>query len=245
MRLLGLDFETTGLDTAQARIIEMGACLWEVETKRPLVTVGVFLHGPDYPSLPEDIVRITGITDEILGEFGTDAKHNLQWLESFCQKHGVDYIVAHNGENFDKPLLLAELTRHGLEAPTLRTLPWIDTRADIPFPTEPDSRRLKHMAADHGFLNPFAHRAVFDVLTMLRVLSHYDLAAVLAYQATPFVTVRAIVDYNDRQLAKDRRYSWEKIGDKTYPRCWVRRIKQDQVEKEKATCPFKVVVLDS
>lgn len=253
MRLLGLDFETTGLDTVKDRITEMGACLWDVELKRPLTTVGVFMHEKEFPKLSPEIVRLTGLTDEILEEFGTLPKANLEWLERFCEKHKVDYIVAHNGENFDKPFLFAELSRHSVAGACLRALPWIDTRTDIPFPTEPDSRRLRHLALDCGFINPFEHRAVFDVLTMLKVLSHYDIQEVLAYQKIPFVTVRAMVPapWNDGGVGKDKakaqRYSWERLGDLVYPKWWVKRVKENQLEAERAACTklgLEIVVVD-
>jgi len=244
MRLLGLDFETTGLDTNKDHITEMGLAIWDVPMKRPLVTLGMFFWNENYAPLTDEIIKLTGLTDGILQEFGTCPKKNLEWLEGFVSKHKIDYVVAHNGENFDKPFLYSCLTRLGVEAPTLRGLPWIDTRTDIPFPTEPDSRRLRHLALDCGFINPFEHRAVFDVLTMMKVLSHYDIQQVLACQKIPFKTVRAMVGYEDRQLAKEQRYSWEKLGDKTYPKCWVKRIKEDKLEAERKACKFPVVVIE-
>ncbi len=236
MRILGLDLETTGLDTSTARITELGVALWDVPTKRPLVTVGVFLHDSTYPPQSADIIRLTGITDEMLLEFGTEPAANLRWLDGFCEKHQVKYICAHNGENFDKPLLLSELARNKLEAGYLKKLPWIDSRTDIPFASEPDSRRLNHLALDAGFINPFQHRAVFDVLTMLRILSNYDINHILEYQAIPFATCRAVVGYEDREKAKIQRFSWEKIGEKTYPKSWVKRIKLNLLDAEIAKC---------
>lgn len=239
MRLLGLDFETTGLDTSKDRIVEIGAALWDVEAKRPLTTLGVFCHEPTSEISKESLEmmdRICGITLPVLQEFGTPVKGNLAWLDGFCSKHKVDYIVAHNGENYDKPLLMAELARHGVDAPCLRMLPWIDTRTDIPFASEPDSRKLKHLAGDHGFINPFAHRAVFDVLTMLRILSNYDIQQVLEFQKIPFMVVRAVVSYEQRDLAKARRYSWEKIGEKSYPKMWVKLVKENKCVDEVAEC---------
>jgi DNA polymerase-3 subunit epsilon len=244
MRLLGLDFETTGLDTSKDRITEMGAVVWDVDTKRPLTTLGFFLHDETYPPLSEEIIKITGLTDEILKEFGTPPAANLKWLDSYCKTHKIDYIVAHNGENYDRPLLYAELGRHNIAGECLRALPWIDTRTDIPFASEPDSRKLRHLALDCGFLNPIEHRAIFDVLTMLRVLSHYDLNAVLEYQKIPFITVRAIVSYDDRELAKKQRFSWEKIGDKTYPKWWVKKIKANKFDEEKKACTFPIVTVE-
>jgi DNA polymerase-3 subunit epsilon len=198
--------------------------------------LGLFFWDNSYPCLSDQIIQLTGLTDDILKEFGTPPAPNLEWLDEFVEKHHVDYIVAHNGENFDKPLLYAELSRNGVAGDRLRRLPWIDTRTDIPFPTEPDSRRLRHLALDCGFINPFEHRAIFDVLTMLRVLGHYPIQDVLEYQKIPFTTVRALVSYQDREQAKSQRYSWEKIGDKTFPKMWVKRIKLNLLDKEKEAC---------
>lgn len=247
MRVLGLDFETTGLDTAKDRITEMGYVLWDVESKRPLTTIGVFCHDSSYPSLSDEIVKLTGITDDMLKEFGTDIGDNLDFLDRFCTEHRVDYLVAHNAENFDKPLLMSELARSGIQTRSLRTLPWIDTRTDIPFAKEPDSRRLHHLALDCGFINPFAHRAIFDVLTMLRILSNYDISAVLEYQRIPFATCRAVVSYADKDKAKALRFSWEKIGEQVWPKQWVKRIKlnllDDEIAKGKQA-GFDIICLD-
>lgn len=236
MRVLGIDLETTGFDTARDRITELGAVLWDTDTKSPLLIHGDYLHDASYPKQSDEVIRVTGITDAHLEEFGHVPARELEWLDQLCVAHRVDYLVGHNCTNFDAPLLFAELTRHDVSARCLRELPWIDTRTDLPFVTEPDSRKLKHLAGDHGFLNPFSHRAVFDVLTMLRVMSHYPMDQILEYQKIPFITVRALVSFEDKQLAKDQRYSWEKIGEKTYPKSWVKRIKIDKLEQEKLAC---------
>lgn len=248
MRLLGLDFETTGLDTGNDRITEIGMVLWDGEKHRPLLQSSIFVYDPGIEErlTPETVLmmeRVCGLTPQILKEFGVPAPLALSIVASMCEIHKPEYIVAHNGENYDRPLLMAELARHGTASDFLRSLPWIDTRVDIPFEHEPDSRKLKHMALDVGFINPFPHRAVSDVLTMLKILSCYDLEKVIAYSKIPFVTVRAMVDYKDRELAKARRFSWEKLGDKVFPKQWIKKIKLDQLEKERAECSFTLVQL--
>lgn len=236
MRVLGFDLETSGLDTAKDRIIEVGFCLWDVPTKRPLVLVDTFLHDSSYPPVPEIITKITGITQETLEEFGSSPKSNFETLEAFCAKHKPDYLVGHNLVNFDAPFLYAELTRNGVEAPCLRSLPLLDTRTDIPFADEPDSRKLKHLALDIGVINPFPHRAISDVLTMMLVLSHYDIQEVLKFQKIPFVLLRAIVSFADKDLAKARRFQWEKIGERVVPKCWIKLVKANVVDQEISEC---------
>lgn len=238
MRLLGIDLETTGLDTANDRIIEVGAVLWDALLNKPIMTFGAFIKSGK--NISKEASDVNGITDEMVEEFGTSPLEMLMYLSSLAKTHKVDYLVAHNAENFDKPMLLAELKRHVTVPTHLATLPWIDTRTDIPFKSEPASRKLNHLAADHGFINPFQHRALFDVLTMLRVLATYDIREVLAYQSIPFVTLQAVVSYDDRQLAKDARYSWEAIGDKRYPKMWVKRVKLNMLELEKSKVKFEV-----
>ena len=64
-RLLGLDVETTGFDTANDRIVEMGFALWDVETKRPLVTVGTFYYEPSLEEkfTPETVAMMARVTE--------------------------------------------------------------------------------------------------------------------------------------------------------------------------------------
>ncbi len=237
MRLLGLDFESTGLDTGNDRIVEVGAVIWE--DNKPLGMFSAFVHDETFPEMSAEVTAINGITTEMLKEFGAPPSPVYHTLSNYCVKHKVDYIVAHNGENFDKPFLFAELSRLGGEF-AIKQLPWIDTRTDLPHLVEPSSRRLIHMAADLGFVNPFPHRAVFDVLTMLRILSNYGIDEVLAYQAIPFITVRGLVSYEDRQLAKDQRFSWEQLGDKKFVKMWVKRIKKNRFEAEQLNCKFPI-----
>jgi DNA polymerase-3 subunit epsilon len=223
--------------------MEVGAVVWDCDNHIPL-SIHSYLVKEDYLfPIPAEIKKLTGIYDGMLQEFGRPLEKVLTRVHEVIEKHGVSFIVAHNGENYDKPLLVSELARLHKPLPLYMGTPWLDTR-DLPFKSEPDSKRLKHLALDHGFINPFAHRAVFDVLTMLRVLSNFDMAEVVEHSKIPYITVRAMVSYDERDKAKAQRYSWEKIGDKNYPKCWVKRIKENQFEMEKAKCDFQTVRIE-
>lgn len=250
MKLLGYDLETTGLESANDRITELGYVLWDSDKNCPIQVEQRFLiddgirERMQKPETAEMCERVSGITLDMLEKYGVEPRPALLELENFCLEYGVDYLVAHNGSNFDQLFIQAELNRHSIQGENLRRLPLIDTRTDLPFQVEPDSRKLKHLALDCGFINPFPHRAVFDTMTMLKVLSHYPLSDVIEYSKIPFITVRAVVSYENRELAKAQRFSWEKLGEKTYPKLWVKRIKQNQLQKEIAACKFEVVVID-
>ena len=120
-------------------------------------------------------------------------------------------------------------------------LPWIDTRVDLPHKFEPESHKLKHLATDYGFINPFPHRALTDCLTMLKICSNFTFEEILEYRSIPWVVIRADVSYNDRQLAKDARFSWEKLGEKNYPKCWVKKIKINKLEELRKAYTFPIV----
>lgn len=243
MRVLGIDFETTGLDPKKDYILEVGGALFDCAEKKPLYTLQYYLHHENYPTITEEITKLTGITDSLCKEFKTDPFEFFQALEAFCIKHNVDFLCAHNARDFDKPFMLMHLQRMKIEAPKLKSLEWIDTRYDLP--VEFESRKLKYLAADHGFISPFQHRAVFDTLTMMRILSEYDISEVVRLSREPWCTVKALVGYEDKEKAKEKKYLWEKCGTRTYPKAWVKRLRQCDLEAERTNCPFEVVVLDN
>ena len=100
------------------------------------------------------------------------------------------------------------------------------------------SASLKYLCADHGFLYE-AHRAVSDVLAMLRLVAMYDIDAVIKRSQIPNVEVRAVVDYSERLLAKERSYYWF-----SELKQWRKPLKLDEVEREKSEAPFSVVLCE-
>jgi len=238
--VLGLDFETTGFDLINDRIIEVGAVLWDTDTSQVVHGYGEFIHHDGVTALTPEISKITGISSvEILRKFGVGEHVGLSKLCSYFERSEAKAIVAHNGNLFDKPMLARALERLRIGSSIISSQ-WIDTRTDLPFKDQPDSMKLKYMAADLGFLNPFPHRAQYDVLTMLKLLSNFNIDEVLELSKVPMITIYARVDYEDRQKAKDRKFSWEKIGDKVYPKKWVKLIRETSFEKEKNEAPFKI-----
>jgi DNA polymerase-3 subunit epsilon len=241
MLLVGLDLETNGTDLVNGEITEIGAVLWDTCAQMPLEIFSQMIWHEAQPPLSPDIEFLTGLTTDMLRTHGVPPQIALGELEAFVTQHEVEAIVAHNGTEFDRPFLESFSRRFGVP---LTAKHWIDTMMDVPYPAHITTRKLTHLAAEHGFLNPFAHRAVFDVLTDLHVLSHYDAAMVLASSKEPNVKIVAetTVPWKDGGQstgeAKARGFRWN--GD---TKQWVKTVKANRVQTEIEGAPFKVHVV--
>jgi DNA polymerase III subunit epsilon len=233
MRILGIDFETTGLSPTEDRITEVGAVLYDWETHTPLQMLSRMVN-PERP-IPEEITKLTGINDAMVAEFGMDERSALLDIQSLAES--ADYVMAHNGTTFDKLFFDAMAARQRLVI-TKKT--WLDTKTDIRYPDHISTRVLKHLACEHGILNPFSHRAVFDVLTMLHVASRYPVESIISRAAEPTLFVQALVSFEEKDKAKTRGYLW------SAPRkIWWRSFKESDFAAEIEVCGFKTKVLDA
>ena len=231
MIILGIDLETTGLDTKNDRITEIGYCLWDTDKHKPVSVVNQYMWEDGYPELTKEIIELTGIEPSYLENFGRSPKRCLCELDYHLKY--ADYIVAHNGNRFDKPILMNEYERQGLEPPAVK---WLDTTVDIEYPTP--TRKLVHLAAEHNFVNPFAHRAIFDVLTMLNVVSNYNFNKIVENSTAPKIKIMAVVakpfgkteEQGKREvaIAKENGFRWDGAN-----KIWVKTIFARDLEKEK------------
>lgn len=228
--ILGLDFETTGLDLENDRITEVGLVLWDIDTRQPIQISGFLVNTTK--EITEEITALTGITRSVLDCFGWDEQKSFKTVYSAIQK--ADYVMAHNGNDFDRVLANNWGKR---ENQLLPDKVWIDTKTDLPQEAYGKSASLYYMAADHGFLYD-PHRAVSDVLAMLRILGKYDVSYVIDRAKQPTVHVQALVTFDTNKLAKERGYHW-----KPETKQWVKPIKADMLDKEQAEAKFKVRVL--
>lgn len=235
MLILGLDFETTGLNIPSIGVTEIGMVLWDTGLNAPIKLFGTLVDPGTYAVWEPGVEKINNLTPEICSKFGMEdekaCKYVLSWYSS------ADVACAHNGGAFDRPLLETWAERYGLDPQKSKL--WIDTRADIEIPARA-SHRLVYMAADHGFLNPFPHRAMFDVMTMLTVLTAkdlkkappmYDLDTVLDVAKSPLRVVKALVSFDQKELAKARGY--HPIYENGKFMRWELEVKECNLEKER------------
>lgn len=225
----GLDFETTGLNPLEDRVIEVGAVLWDWDRQCP-IQIFSELVASGYPITP-GAEKIHGIREKDIQDYGVPSAVILRDLEGFIAR--ADFVMAHNAP-FDMAFRFNELKRIGVSPDLKKQV--IDTLVDLPIDQDKHtSMRLPHLAASHGFLNPFPHRAVFDVLTMLKIASQYSLDEILLRAKTPTVKVVAQVSFADKDLAKDAGFKWDGVG-----KVWFRTMKKTDVKKD--VWPFGVLV---
>lgn len=220
MLWLGIDTETTGLTPGEDRVIEVGAVLYDMERHMPVRIYSDLVCDSVTPEISQEAAALHGITHDDLERFGVLPSWMLEQLSFLSER--ATHFIAHNAE-FDRAMLEGEAARLGVE---LAEKPWICSQRDVPYP-ERYSRKLEYLAAHHGFVNPFAHRALFDVLTMFKVLERYDTDEILKWSAAPNVKVRALVTYDERSKAKERAYRWD-----AERKWWVKDVKDFLLEEE-------------
>lgn len=258
MKVLGIDFESTGLDTSTDRITEVGAVLFDCSQGwAPIAEVSTLVYESDYPPLSDEVVDVTGITDSLLKEQGRPLGEALGQLSVLVEM--ADYFMAHN-RDYDKSLLFAEIERANVGgvapiAPML-TLPWLCTVEDMEHASKIKCRKLAHMALDYGItVNPDdLHRAVGDVRLMGAMVhaSGFSLEKMIALSKTPWVYVQAHIPapWEDgekgKTAAQARGFRWQNYykNGPTFKKAWVKRIKKDRVEDEqRALDPYRVELI--
>lgn len=151
-KFLAIDVETTGLDAASNRVIELAIVPFnmgdDVKPFCQLFSVGM--------SLSPEITTITGITDAMLKNKPPIAEHADECLKLM---HKADFMVAYNAK-FDRPFLESEMARMNKVLPEI---PWLDP---FIFICELDryrrGKKLSDAAKRWGVNLENAHRAMAD-----------------------------------------------------------------------------------
>ncbi len=212
-----VDLETTGLDFRQDKIIEVGLLEFAVDGSGPPVIVGTYsgLEDPGTPLLPE-IAKLTGLGDRFL------EGRKIDWPRVRSSLERASVVIAHNAE-FDRSFLEARPELDGVRphwACSARHINW--TKHGM------RTRALNWLAADHGFVNPFAHRALFDCATTFRLVAPYlnELLARSWMREFLFQAVGAAFEKKD--ILRKTGYRWDPAE-----RVWWKRIFEDEVEAER------------
>ena len=217
MKLIGIDFETTGIDPTVDKVIEMGYAIYDTDTGH-VVRSGSWLVNDASASIPEEIEHLTGICSEDL-KHGFPPKKAWSGLGSLAT--GCQALVAHNAE-FELGFIRAALG----DGAALLSLPVLDTVRDIPYPSYMKHRDLERLSLYHGCPNLMAHRALPDVLTMLAILAWYPWRQVAEYWMLPTVALKAVgLPYNRKDEVKALGFQWD--GD---AKVWLKNTRGEETE---------------
>lgn len=214
-RIAVLDCETTGLDPVAHSVIELAVMIVIVDAAGKVVGHEAPVSWFEQPEvdLEPEIVRITGITNEMLAGQHIDREAVMDLLS------GVECIVAHNAV-FDRGMVEKLL-------PELKDRVWACSCRDIDWSALGyEGRSLGWLLIQAGMFSD-AHRAAADVWALFTLLSLPDLDGVtplqllLARSDKPSVRIEATGSrYNDRLRLKSWGYSWDlpnRVWHKTVP----------------------------
>lgn len=223
-RGLILDVETTGLSHADDVIIELAIrqFLFNKNTGEVLKLEKSYssFQDPQRP-LREEIIQLTGITDEMLVNQSIDWKAVEEIFES------SQIIIAHNAR-FDRPFIEKNLKK-SVDKIWGCSLKQIDWAAKGFF-----SSKLELLNIYHGFFVD-AHRAINDVDALLYLLSlssdertNTYLSEIISNARRPTVQIIASSSpFETKDLLKIRGYNWDNLN-----KFWHRTIYKDDFASE-------------
>jgi DNA polymerase-3 subunit epsilon len=236
--LLSLDFETTGLNRQTDRITEVGAVLWTTARNRTLETQAFFVDA-GLP-VPQEVTDLTGIHPAMIKKFGVEEDYAVD--EILRMALVADAYIGQNVKGFDREFLLNAAKRLNKTVPEKI---WIDTCTDLP---GVEKQKLTLMAAEAkdpktgrhcGFVNPFPHSALSDAMTVLQLVSLFDIEAVMFRARQPEVVLQALHKFDDNHQAKKLGFVFKSDLGKR----WLKVVKQSDVDELAKSAPFNVSIV--
>jgi len=224
--LLVFDVETTGLDPTIDRVIEVGYCLWSVEYRSVLETYStLFTSEVDNKASP-----FNGIPMELLLTAPIlDQAYPVACAMVLEAASRADAVIAHQAD-FDR-----EFSERGGFA--FAGKPWICSREDVVWPRSSPRQSLIDTALANGVAVTGAHRAMTDVMLIVRLLESVPdvmirnmLESALKSAQKPKAHFIAQIAMEQNDEAKKRGFRWNGA-------CWTRYM----AIEDAAQLPFTVV----
>lgn len=204
-----LDVETTGLDANEDQIIEIGLIRFRYyQDKCQILDSYSGLRDPGHP-LSEITKRLTGIADDMVEGRGIDDNVAMNMIGA------SEILVAHNAA-FDRRFVEAYFPNS-----LLQNKLWGCSIQDIDWKAKGHtSLKLNHLCADQGFLNNFAHRALFDCAATLRLVEPHLAELIKNAQQSKYRIQAFKSDFELKDLLKSQGYRWNvpvKVWEKIVP----------------------------
>jgi DNA polymerase-3 subunit epsilon len=222
-----LDTETTGLNHRADEIIEIGAIAFTFDAYGAIGDVTGVYTGLQQPSgsIPADITRLTGITDEMVAGQIIDMK----MLRSLIDP--ADLLIAHNA-GFDRPFCETL-------SPVFSGKAWACSNSEIDWRSRGyEGTKLGYLIGQAGYFHE-GHRAVDDCFALLEVLAREAdgvtcTAFAELYQASQRSRVRISAEnspFDMKDVLKGRGYRWSD-GSDGRPKSWWIEVAQEALEDE-------------
>lgn len=212
-----VDLETTGLDCNKDKIIEIGLLKISLDEnyKADLISSYSDLQDPE-EKLSPTIEKITGLNNSLL----KNRKINWEKVRSFFEE--ASFVIAHNMP-FDRSFLEQVKNLKGLSPH------WVCSQRHIDWRKHGfKSQALNYLACDHGFVNPFAHRALFDCATTFRLISPYMKELITKSYESTYELMANGAPFKFKDNLKERGYIWNPER-----RVWFKHVFESDLKEEK------------
>jgi DNA polymerase III subunit epsilon len=223
-----LDLETTGLDPDKDEIIELAMVPFSYASDGRIFEIHKpfdELQEPSSKTIPREITRITGITDDMV----RGRKINSTEVAEVVAPAAL--IIAHNA-SFDRKFAekIFEIFSTKAWACSMTQVPWKEERFE--------GAKLEYLAMKSGFFYD-AHRAETDCQAGIELLSRQlpqssrlTLQVLLEEARKPTFRVWAEgAPFEFKDILKARGYRWND-GSDARPRSWHCEVSEDDLEKE-------------
>jgi len=234
MRLFITDTETNGL-TADDQVCEIAATLYQIgdseENTGAIASVSTLV-----PVISNNVMFVNGISPKL--SQAAEKNNNSCDCQNLMQQMAMasDYCVAFNAE-FDAPYVKKLLDLK--ENP-----PWLCAMKDFdwqyPNIKANGSFKLTDLALWMGIGISTVHRAGDDVRLLVECLNRQPyqrlekmMDVAIARLASPIVEIRALVSYENRELAKTAGFIWN-----PQRRQWVKKIRECDIGE----FPFEILI---
>lgn len=167
MIILSFDTETTGLDHSKDRVVEFGACAWDMDTKEEVLFEGVIFKIPF--KMDTDVIKIHKITNEMCEAEGVEFEKYAKRAHSMLSR--ADVVVGHNIE-FDIDMMSSEFARCGMSMPDFVAIDTLIIARRF-YPSTKDvmpKKKLSKISEHFGLPEFEAHRAADDCKRTLEIL---------------------------------------------------------------------------
>src|SRR5208282_4012540 len=239
MILLAFDFEATGLNLNDDRIIEVGYSLYSTGRERVIENTS-FLVDSNGVAVTDEVTGITGITQDLVDAFGFSQAEAVS--EFNAAAYMADAVIGHNIIRYDYPLIRNTAKRNGQ---ILTEKLAIDTMTDIP---GVKGTKLITMCADAkdpktgrdvGFTYT-KHSALDDAKAVLRLISWHDIGEIKARAESPTFVVLSHQEYGDtaNKAAREAGFRWRGAPYKM----WWQAVKECDFEELKKRCRFDISI---